>query len=98
MPKKELSNTIVKNFTLDELLDIYIKKYLDNIDLTDDNNFVYNQFIKLLEKSLIENALEKSNYNKIKASKILGINRNSIHSKIKNLNIECKSRKVRWKS
>jgi two-component system nitrogen regulation response regulator GlnG len=93
MPKRELTYNVIKNFTLDELLDIYIKKYLDNIDLTDDNNFIYKEFTKLLEKSLIKNTLEKTNYNKIKAAKILGINRNSLHKKVNELNIECKSRK-----
>lgn len=93
MPKKELAHNVIKNFTLDELLDIYIKKYLDNIDISDDNNFIYKEFIKLLEKSLIKNSLEKANYNKIKAAKILGINRNSLQKKVKELNIECKTRK-----
>jgi len=93
MPKKELSHNVIKNFTLDELFDIYIKKYLDNIDLNDDNNFIHKEFIHLLEKSLIKNTLEKTSYNKIRAAKILGINRNSLHKKVVELSIECKSRK-----
>ncbi|MFH1857201.1 MAG: helix-turn-helix domain-containing protein [Candidatus Omnitrophota bacterium] len=49
---------------------------------------LYKFILKAVEKPLIELALKKSNGNKIKAAKILGINRNTLSYKIKNLRIE----------
>lgn len=52
------------------------------------NNEVYDTFISLTEKVLIESALENSSNKKIEAAKILGIGRNTITRKIKELNIK----------
>ncbi len=49
---------------------------------------VYDTFIRLTEKALIESALEFSKNKKIEAAKILGIGRNTITRKIKELNIK----------
>ncbi|OGW76751.1 MAG: hypothetical protein A3I73_05425 [Omnitrophica bacterium RIFCSPLOWO2_02_FULL_45_16] len=46
-----------------------------------------------VEKPLIEQTLEKTAGNQSKAAKILGINRNTIRSKIKKLGIDAK----KWK-
>ncbi|MCX5681218.1 MAG: hypothetical protein NT079_02925 [Candidatus Omnitrophica bacterium] len=48
---------------------------------------IYRYVINDVEKSLIEEALAYSLGNKILAAKILGINRNTIHSKIRKLGI-----------
>ena len=48
---------------------------------------IYRSVIDTTEKILIEKALECSDGNKIAAAKILGLNRNTLHSKIKKLNI-----------
>ena len=52
------------------------------------NNEVYDAFIQLTEKSLIESALGYTKNKKIEAAKILGIGRNTITRKIKELNIK----------
>ena len=49
---------------------------------------VYDTFIHLTEKALIESALEFSKNKKIEAAKILGIGRNTITRKIRELNIK----------
>ena len=49
---------------------------------------VYDTFIRLMEKALIESALEFSKNKKIEAAKILGIGRNTITRKIKELIIK----------
>ncbi len=49
---------------------------------------VYDTFIHLTEKALIESALDFSKNKKIEAAKILGIGRNTITRKIKELNIK----------
>lgn len=49
---------------------------------------LYAQVINQVEKALIENVLEHTEGNKLKAAKILGINRNTLHAKIKKLGIK----------
>lgn len=66
----------------------------NNIDKIDDFFFtaskgeVYDKTIWRIEKLLIEKALEHSCGNQIEAAKLLGINRNTLHAKIKKLNID----------
>ena len=52
------------------------------------SNDLYNFFIKKFEKSLINKALFLVNGNQIKASELLGINRNTLRKKIKELEIK----------
>ena len=54
---------------------------------------IYKTILDEIEKPLIENALECTDGNQLKAAKILGINRNTIRSKIKKLGIDPK----KWK-
>lgn len=49
---------------------------------------VYKSLLKEIEKPLIESVLERTEGNQLKAARILGINRNTLHSKIRNLNID----------
>jgi DNA-binding protein Fis len=49
---------------------------------------IYHYVIKDVEKTLIEQALAHSSGNQILAAKILGINRNTIRSKIRKLGIK----------
>ena len=48
---------------------------------------VYRSVIDRIEKILIEKALERSSGNQLAASKILGLNRNTLRCKIRKLNI-----------
>ena len=41
-----------------------------------------------MEKPLIENTLVKTSGNQIMAAKLLGINRNTLHAKVKRLGID----------
>lgn len=54
---------------------------------------IYKSVLAAVEKPLIEDILEKTNGNQIKAAKILGINRNTIRAKIKKLGIDV----TKWK-
>lgn len=49
---------------------------------------LYREFILRVEKPLIEWSLKRAWGNQIKAAKILGLNRNTIRSKIKKLDID----------
>jgi len=57
---------------------------------------VYEDFIKTVEKPLIENILNYTRGNQIKASSILGLNRNTLRKKISELGVTV--RKVRKNS
>lgn len=54
---------------------------------------LYKAVLTVIEKPLIEHALERTEGNQLKAARILGINRNTIRSKIKKLAINVE----RWK-
>jgi len=53
-----------------------------------DNNISLKELIEEIEKSIIETALKKTNYNKKKAAELIKIHRNTIRRKIKKLNIK----------
>lgn len=54
---------------------------------------LYKSIIQAIEKPLIERILERTEGNQLKAARILGINRNTMRSKIRKLGIDPK----RWK-
>jgi len=49
---------------------------------------LYKYVLEAIEKPLIEHALERTYGNQLKAAKILGINRNTMRTKIKKLGID----------
>ena len=49
---------------------------------------LYKSILEAVEKPLIEDVLERTEGNQLKAAKILGINRNTIRTKIKKLSID----------
>lgn len=51
---------------------------------------LYDHFMPLMEKPLIENVLKKTKGNQLKASDILGINRNTLRKRMKDLGIPTK--------
>ena len=55
---------------------------------------LYKSIIQAIEKPLIESTLERTAGNQLKASRILGINRNTMRSKIRKLGIDAKKWKV----
>lgn len=55
---------------------------------------VYDQVISRTEKVLIENALKTSFGNQSIAAKLLGINRNTLHTKIKKMSIDVSKFKI----
>lgn len=49
---------------------------------------LYKSILAEIEKPLIEHVLERTEGNRLKAAMILGINRNTMHAKIKKLGID----------
>ena len=77
-----------------ENLRTYLNSFLNNFYTTINDdvelNGLYDKFIHEFERPLIMKTLEYCAGNQIKASKILGINRNTLRAKIKKLNIPLK--------
>lgn len=57
-------------------------------DEADLGGVLYRTIMSKVEKPLIEHTLERTDGNQIKAARVLGINRNTIRSKIKRLGID----------
>ena len=73
-------------------LELYFKKYLDKFFNNFDENIIinnlHNSFISKVEKPLIESILNLFRGNQIKASKYLGLNRNTLRTKINKYGIK----------
>lgn len=68
----------------------------EGYSMSDDSQkrgMLYKAVLEKIEKQLIEQILERTEGNQIKAAKFLGINRNTIRAKIKKLGIDVN----RWK-
>lgn len=94
---RELENTIERatvlmNGTVLERKDLSIslKSDLSNIyeTHTEDGNIPMQKIVQSVEKDLILKGLHRTNWNKTKAAKLLGINRRLLYSKIDQYNIK----------
>ncbi len=78
---------------LDEILEEKLNEVIHKIDPyveTKANMGVYNDIVSLVEKSLIKSALKKMNGVQTATAQFLGINRNTLRKKIKELRIKIK--------
>ena len=85
--KKELKRSLmkinVKKDSLSDIIESYIIKYIKDMNYNINSISIYEKFIKEVERPLLKVALQNSDGNQIKASKLLGINRNTFRKKIK---------------
>jgi DNA-binding protein Fis len=72
-----------KALSLEEL----VRQRTDFYDLAN-RYHLYDYVLSAVEKPLIEMILKQTGGNQLKAAKILGINRNTLHAKIKKLGIK----------
>ena len=70
-----------------------VVKELEGFFIRRSEKELYRFMLTAVEKPLIESVLDRTGGNQLKTAKILGINRNTLHSKIKKLGIEV----ARWK-
>ena len=73
--------------TIEEILDRYVRAYLTFYESRKSPNNVFEKLVGLAEKSAIKIALEKTKDNQLKAAALLGINRNTLHTKMKKFNL-----------
>ena len=83
--KEQLKNDF-SNFS--EIFDSELEKFFKNADISRYSNSLYNFILRKLEDSLIRKTLSVVNGNQIKASRMLGLNRNTLRKKINELNID----------
>ena len=88
--RKEYSNNKNEKENLRSYLDGFLKNFFDSLDNNDQKIGLHDKFMNEFERPLILKSLEFCKGNQIKTSKILGINRNTLRSKLKKLNISSK--------
>jgi len=64
-----------------------ITELLGNYLYQEKQGVLYKYILRAVEKPLIENVLERTKGNQLEAARILGLNRNTIRSKIRKLGI-----------
>lgn len=80
--EKKSQQTEVHELSLEQT----IRGYVESLNIEDASG-IYRKILSDVERSLFKIILEKTRYNKIRASSILGINRNTFRKKIKELGI-----------
>ena len=89
LERLEGDNKNIDELSLSSLIDYYFERSKDKL-LNYNNKNIYSVIIEKVEKSLIENILDFTNGNQLKASEILGLNRNTLRKKIGDLSIDLK--------
>ena len=89
LERLEGDNQNIDELSLSNLIDHYFERSKDKL-LNNNNKNIYSAIIEKVEKSLIENILDYTNGNQLKASEILGLNRNTLRKKIGDLSIDLK--------
>lgn len=87
--KAEATEKEFEDMSLEQLIENRLKPFLARIkdlEMTD----LYQSIIQMAERPLIKLILQQSGNNQIKAARILGINRNTLRKKIRELNLKVK--------
>ena len=78
---------IFQDYTLKEIVEQKLKRVIRNAAATNGKGDLYHQVITEVEESLIRLTLDEVGKTQTKAAKILGINRNTLRKKIKDLDL-----------
>ena len=73
---------------LSDIVECHVKKYFDGHGGLLPPKGVYQRIIKELETPIIEVSLRACKGNQLKCAELLGINRNTLRKKVKNINID----------
>ena len=85
----KVDNKNIDELSLSNLIDRYFERNKDKL-LNNNSKNIYSLIIEKVEKSVIKNILDFTNGNQLKASEILGLNRNTLRKKIGDLSIDLK--------
>jgi len=89
LKRLEDGNKNIEELSLSNLINQYFDRNRDKL-LNSNSKNIYPAIIEKVEKSVIENILDFTNGNQLKASEILGLNRNTLRKKIGDLSIDLK--------
>ena len=73
--------------SIDDILERYVRAYLTYFEGRKRPAKIYDKIVGLAEKAAVKVALEKTDGNQLKAAEILGVNRNTLHAKMKKFKI-----------
>ncbi len=73
--------------SLSEAMELRLERYFEMHDGIDVPTGLYDIIIKEIEKSLLSVTMRHAKGNKVKAARILGINRNTLHKKLLTLDL-----------
>jgi two-component system nitrogen regulation response regulator GlnG len=85
-PKFGVSDEVGKR--LSDIVEYHVKKYFDRHGGLLPPKGVYQRIIKELETPIIEVSLRACKGNQLKCAELLGLNRNTLRKKVKNINID----------
>lgn len=86
---KSLEEASVFGFgSLSEAMEARLEGYFEMHDGVDMPTGLYDIIIKEIEKGLLNVTMRYTEGNKVKAARILGINRNTLHKKLVTLDLE----------
>lgn len=83
---RKIARTI-KNVSIEKLTCLKIENYFKKSRTLKDDN-LYPSVISSVEKALIKSVLKQTSFNQLQSAKLLGINRNTLRRKIKELKIK----------
>jgi two-component system nitrogen regulation response regulator GlnG len=65
-----------------------IVDHIDDLSFVEKEGKIYKLLLDSLEKALFERVLKYTDHNKLRAAKVLGINRNTLRSKLTKLGLK----------
>lgn len=83
---KKSSSPLLDQYSLDEIISIKVSRFIDQVAPYYPEN-IHGLIMAKAEKPVIEEILKRTGGNQLQASKILGINRNTLRKKIKTYKI-----------
>lgn len=86
LEKKDLLMTDMGSFPMRDFLDVKLRRYMQKIVKLETCN-LYDTVLSEVERSLIDIILQETGGNQLKTARILGINRNTLRSKIRKYKI-----------
>ena len=84
----DIANDTSQGIQLSTSIELHLKKYFENHGDNLPAPGLYDRLLRELEVPLIKISLAATRGNQIKASHLLGLNRNTLRKKINNLNIK----------
>ena len=74
--------------SIEDILERYVRAYLTYFEGRRRPSKMYDKIVGLAEKAAVKVALEKTDGNQLQAANLLGINRNTLHTKMKKFKIK----------